>query len=565
MTSSDKIIVREYLSSLKEDKELDYLFPILLNLMGFRIIQTAKDSKGQPQYGKDIIAVGNDENGIKYKWYFELKGYSDRNITSSNYKKDDGIRDSIIASIDTQFTDNSIPNFDKLPVKVVIVHNGIIDSNTRRTLDGFVERYFDNKKYFFERWDIYYLTDLFSQYLFSEYLLTDDESSRLFKRTLALLDSPDYDLSDFKQLINIQFDKIERIKGRAFSKLFSTLNLISSIIYTYCKENNNLLPAKKGSSFLVLKTWSWVLKNKIETKNPIKKAFNKLLEIQYSIYKEYIEKTLPVAILENGLFAENGASFEEIGYPLRSFEYISDLIYYYKQKLYYSEKEQYERIKNEQKDIIIELIENNSGFQRPVIDSHSIEILQIFLFFADKSILRQKDIEFIAGYIFNVITGIFKIELTRSRLPELYSNINLLVEYSSTKERPEEYVDNSSVLMAVLVELLVVLDSKESYINFRERIKDTNLIIVYPHFDKFEIEKLMFEKHMHNEYYNEVITPLPDDFDKFKEVIKAKINIQPNFRTDNTEFSFLKTLAHSYYRNEIFPCEWRILIDDDNE
>ncbi len=64
---SNNIIVKEYLESLKEDNELDYLFPILLNLMGFRIITTAKESKGQPQYGKDIIAVGDDDDGVKKK------------------------------------------------------------------------------------------------------------------------------------------------------------------------------------------------------------------------------------------------------------------------------------------------------------------------------------------------------------------------------------------------------------------------------------------------------------------------------------------------------------------
>lgn len=563
MTSSDKIIVREYLESLKEDKELDYLFPILLNLMGFRIIQTAIDSKGQPQYGKDIIAVGNDENGKRFKWYFELKGYTDRNITSSNYHKNDGIRDSISAALDTPFSDKSIPDIDSLPFKVIIVHNGVIDSNTRRTLDGFVTKNFDDKETFFERWDIYHLTDLFSEFLFGEYLLTDNESSRLFKRTLTLLDSPDYDLSDFKELVNIQFDKVSVIKGRAFRKLFSTLNLINSIIYTYCKENNNLTSAKKGSSFLVLKTWSWILKNKLENKRSIKKVFKELLIAQNNVYKEYIDKTLPVAILENGLFAENGLSFEEIGYPLRCYDYIGDLIYYFKLELYYSDRKEDKELKNKQKDIIIELIENNNGFQRPVIDNHSIEILQIILFFSDKPILREKDVEFIAGYIFSVLRGLFVIKLTRGRFPELYSNIDLLIEYSSTKDRPEEYVDKSSVLMAILSELIVVLDATDSYIELKKKVKEVSLIIVYPHFDKFDIEQLMFEKHMHDEYYNEVITPLPDDFVEFKKTVAAKKNSQPKFRTDNTEFSFIKTLAHTYYRNEIFPCEWRSLIEKD--
>ena len=39
--NSNSIIVSEYLASLKEDSELDYLFPMLLNIMGYRIAQTA--------------------------------------------------------------------------------------------------------------------------------------------------------------------------------------------------------------------------------------------------------------------------------------------------------------------------------------------------------------------------------------------------------------------------------------------------------------------------------------------------------------------------------------------
>ena len=109
--NSNIIIVKEYLESLKEDNELDYLFPLLLSTMDFRIVQTAKESKGQSQYGKDIIAIGKGEDGIKYRWYFELKGYADKDITEKNYSKPDGIRESIIEAKDTAFKDSSIPKF----------------------------------------------------------------------------------------------------------------------------------------------------------------------------------------------------------------------------------------------------------------------------------------------------------------------------------------------------------------------------------------------------------------------------------------------------------------------
>ena len=52
-----KEIIKEYVASLKEDGELDYIFPLLLERMGYRVLSTPKQSKGQSQYGRDVVAV----------------------------------------------------------------------------------------------------------------------------------------------------------------------------------------------------------------------------------------------------------------------------------------------------------------------------------------------------------------------------------------------------------------------------------------------------------------------------------------------------------------------------
>ena len=119
-------IVRDYLESLKEDKELDYIFPMLLEAMGYRIVATPRNSKGQSQYGKDVVAIGKDEDGILYRWYFELKGNAAKDINDATYQVKDGVRDSIIAAKDAPYEDSSIPSFNKLPHKIVFVHNGIL-------------------------------------------------------------------------------------------------------------------------------------------------------------------------------------------------------------------------------------------------------------------------------------------------------------------------------------------------------------------------------------------------------------------------------------------------------
>ncbi|MFA5434260.1 MAG: hypothetical protein WC319_15555 [Candidatus Paceibacterota bacterium] len=558
--NSNNIIVQEYLGSLKEDKELDYLFPILLNVMGFRIVQTALESKGQSQYGKDIIAIGKDKNGNKFRWYFELKGFKDKDITDKNYSIPDGIRESIIEAKDTAFNDSSIPEFNALPIKIVVVHNGILKTNIRPTFDGFISREFKPGE--FERWDIYYLTDLFSKYLFSEYLLADTESNRLLKRTLAFLDSPDNDFVDFKQLVEIQIDRINTIKGRTFKKFFATINLLSSIVFHYSFENQNLIAAKECSDYLVLRVWAWILKQKLEQKEAVLKEFRKLLKTQYEILNLYFKKTFKVASLENGLYAENGAFFEAIGYPLRCFDYINDLIYYCELRSYYPAFDKVtthkKRLRNIQKDKIIKLIENNSGAYRPIIDNHSIAILNTFRFFSRQSDLRQKDVEFLASYIFGVINGILVIKIKRNRLPDGYNRVNLVSEFVATGEKPEEYTDESSMLIAILYELLVLFNAEDTYLNLKKHLKDkVNLQIAHPNIKEYDIEQSLFENHMDSEYYVDSIHKVPDSFEEFKKLVKEKPFEEIDYRTDKAGFPYLRTLAHKYFKNELFPDEWR--------
>ncbi len=476
----------------------------------------------------------------------------------------DGIRESILAAKDTKFTDNAIPDFNQLPFKIVLVHNGLLKSNTRKTFDDFISREFPQGG--FERWGIYELTDLFSNHLFSEYLLTDQESIRLFKRTLVLLDAPDYDFTDFKILINSQINNISQIKGRAFKKFFATLNLISVIILHYSKENDNLYPAKECVTFLLLRTWSWILKSKIEDKNAVLKEYRKLLKIHFDIYTLYFEKTLSTAIEPNGLFAEHSGPFEAIGYPVRSFDYLNDLIYYFKARLYWPnfDKEPSEikkaKLYQKQKDVLKQLVRNNDGCARPLLDNHSIAIVNTILFFLDKKHIDDEDLTFIAEYIQTVFDNVLIIKLTRDRFPELYNNLQVLTEYVATSQRPYNYEDSSSLLVTMLFEILAVLNASGLYSHYKTEIeklgKNLNLQIAYPT-NGVDVEQLLFDKHMHMEMYVETNIHLPEKFKDFKSMVKGKPVKMYEYRTDKAGFPFLRTLAHTYFKNEPFAEEWR--------
>jgi hypothetical protein len=555
--SVNKIFVKEYLESLKEDKELDALFPLLLNLMGHRIIATPKDSKGMPQGGKDVVAIGIDDDGIKKKFYFELKGYADKDITSETFNKPDGIRDSINQAIDYEFRCETIQGFQELPTKIIVVHNGIIKRNVRPQYDGFIA---NRKKRYpeieFDNWDIDYLTDLFSQYLFSEYLLTDQESLRLFKRVLVFLDlSEDY-YNHFQDLVKLQCEKTKSSSSKRYlQKFFSTQLLIGYIIYHYSKENDNLEPAKQCITYLILQTWHWILENNLEKKKPILKAFNKLLIFHSEVVLgDYFSKTLQATQFQNGLYSSFGVTFEKIGYPLRVFEYLNYLVYFFKFKLESAEEDNSELI-SKYTQILKEIIDNNEDGLIPLYDNHSIAIVSVTNF-----LIENHELETAKDFISQVTLNLLKNKNLRGVLPEFTNSEKALTKFYATGIRDESYTDSSSFLILILLEYSVILDEPQLYQLIKDgfELGEIDLQTFYPYTEKFpDTEILLFDRELKDEGLCESSISVGDDFEAFRDKLKAKKEYSFDYKTDKAIGSLLRQLAHIYYLTPYFPDEWR--------
>ena len=144
-------IVKQYIASLKEDGELDYIFPLLLERMEYRILSTPKQSKGMPQYGRDVVAT-KKVDGVDTLFLFELKGFRAHDITDRSLTEPDGIMDSLKASKNTKYRDASIPGLSQFPRKYVFVHNGGLEANAQLTWNDFVQEWFPEGN--LERWDL---------------------------------------------------------------------------------------------------------------------------------------------------------------------------------------------------------------------------------------------------------------------------------------------------------------------------------------------------------------------------------------------------------------------------
>jgi hypothetical protein len=381
---------------------------------------------------------------------------------------------------------------------------------------------------------------------------------------LVLLDAPDYDFSDFYTLVDSQTEKTYDVGSRAFKKFFASMNLLSVLIIHYSRENNNLYPARECVTFLLLRVWSWILKNALETKQAVLKEFRKLLKIHFNLLDEYFKKTSVAVEQENGLFSETGKLFEYVGYPLRCFEHINYLIYYFYARLYFPEFEteakgiRKQKLVHMQTEYLANLVSLNEGCQRPLLDYHSIAIVNIVLFLSR----NQNDIpnykELITDYLTMILDNVTVIKNTRDRLPEIYNNIEALTEFAAKNKRPHSYHDESSLLLTYIFELLALIGDEANYQFYTSSFKDkVNLQMAYCNLPTEELEILLFQKNLNREMHVKAGIKFPEKIVQYLAEIANDAIPERCYRTDIAGFPFLRMLAGIYFKNEFLPDEWR--------
>lgn len=542
-------IIKQYVASLKEDGELDFIFPILLERMGFRILSTPKQSKGQSQYGRDVIAV-KKLKGVPTLYLFELKGFVAKDITDRNLNAKDGLIESLRASKYTEYEDAGIPGLKDYPRQYVFAHNGFAEANVMPTLNGFIKTEFPEGN--FERWDLERLTALFSDYLFDETLLADDKSYKLFKKVLVLQDAEENDFSDLVALVDYQIEKLEKEKHdnrRVVLNYFGTLRLIGAMMYYYARESNNLYPAKFCIDTIVLKTWAWILRGKREKKSSILSLFYGLVMLQMQIYEEYINKILQFANLRKGLYSFQSSLTEQVFYPLRCYEFLSDLIYFY--VMTEACGSDYEKVGQIRMDALKAIIRNNSACTVPLLDTHTIPILMVFRYMIFR-IKSQDDADCLGQFVMDTVLNLIQRYRNQKMWPELSGNRMALAKSLITKS--DEYCCDSSLLLTVMFELISYLNIPEFYTLLKKAVEESevDLQVAYPEISEYDIEQSLFEHRLHKEISVETSIKLPETLYEFKQKFRKKYK-SIKYRTDSKGYGFLRLLAHKYYETDLFP------------
>jgi hypothetical protein len=244
-----KLIIKEYLASLRERKELDALLPDLLSQMGLEVF--SKPGIGNRQYGVDIAAFGSIDEQSEKVYLFSVKaGNLGRKDWNSGSLQD--LQPSLDEIITVYISTHLPIEYRSKPIEICICFGGDLKEEVRLN----ISQYENAKKtddLTFSEWGGERLSLLIEKYLLTEELMPE-KFRHFLRKSLALLDEPDASYKYFTQLVELltcvksgkDADKITAIRQ---------LNICLWILFAWCREANNLEAAYLSSEFTLLHAW----------------------------------------------------------------------------------------------------------------------------------------------------------------------------------------------------------------------------------------------------------------------------------------------------------------------
>lgn len=552
-----RFILQDYLSSIKEDGELDAFLKRLIISMKFKPL--AKTQRGR-QDGVDLPATGIDDDGIEKLFLFVIKqgNFSRKSWDGGNVTD---IRPSITEILDVYISTRIPKPYDQLPVKIVVCCNGELEQTVERNWAQFVNKHTVDNKLTFTFWGLYHLVEKTEEYELNEDLMTP-ELALNFRRALAFIDLPDYDLAHLHLFINLLLPVREpkQLSEREAQRKIRLANLSTSIIHSWCRKSNNVKPAYVAAERIVLTTFNWIRSNKLNKNEIIIREYYALIQNWKNINYDYINKTGKFLTINESLSLGIG-NFNE--YCLITFEQMGIIAmmglvevweFYIANELSTAFPDERVQIAYENAEgfanILAQVIDKNPSSLNPRYDEHCIEInmglmllVEVGLYGAAVPWLRQ----LIDRLIMNVrMTKFF---------PITYTDPEKLESQKSTDQKV-------SFLASMLLEWCITLKQfgyyKELRNFLREELPNMNLQVWFP--DE-QTENFLYtcdaSLQSGSTMINIEFPEKPQEAQMLMAEERVGLNEERNFDFYKAGMFFLPFLSSRHFRTYPFPNSWR--------
>ena len=281
-----KLIIKQYLASLKERDELEVILPDLLSEMGLNVF--SRPGRGTCQDGVDVAAVGSLNGNEEKVYLFSIKA---GDLTRKDWDGDEiqSLRPSLNEILDS-YIPNRLPDEHKgKNIIICLCFGGDIKEQVRLKVEGYIKQ---NKKdqISFEEWNGDKLASLILSNFLQEDLLPPNAQSQL-RKALALLDEPEASYRHFSLLLKSLTD-LDTKEDKVRLTIIRQITICLWILFAWSRDADNLEAAYLASEISLLYTWNIAKESyykKLKISDEIQKTFLSVLNLYFQVSSEFIE------------------------------------------------------------------------------------------------------------------------------------------------------------------------------------------------------------------------------------------------------------------------------------
>jgi hypothetical protein len=400
-----KLILKEYLASLKERGELDAILPDLLSQLGLNVF--SRPARGTRQDGVDVGAFGSLNSGPEKVYLFSIKSGDLTRITW-NTDSPQSLRPSLDEIRDAYILNRLPSEYQGKDIVICLCFGGDVQEPVRPALEGYIKQN-TTQSVSYEQWNGDKLAALIEDSFLREDLLPSEARSR-FRKSLAMLDQPDISYKHFSILMR-SLSKTDGLTEAQHLLAIRQIALCLWILFSWARKSGDLEAAYVTAELAMLHAWEIArgYPGKSKTAEAIRSAFTSTHSAYDQISTDYLSSyILPHVDKFHGLSSAVRAA-NSVDINLKLFDVLSRLAVrglWHVWQAYTLPVDQ-AALKQEQFDsadeyafAIRRMIANNPALLSPIKDDQTIDIT-IALFLLSQNAGNQLDMEVWLGEIFN--------------------------------------------------------------------------------------------------------------------------------------------------------------------
>jgi hypothetical protein len=460
-----KLLLKQYLSSLKERDELDVVLPDILSGNGFTVFSRPK--RGTRQYGVDVAAIGEHPT-TKTKTLFLLS------IKSGDLTRDEwdtgkqALRPSLSEIIDVYIPKHVPARYKSLPIVVALCFGGDIQEDVRLAVDSFMDKHTVAGLVDFEEWNGDYIANQIANGLLRENIFPKAMQAS-FRKAVAFVDEPSICEAHFLELLR-QLTAVKPSKPIKRLQIARQIYLATWTVFVWCRDVENLESAYRISTYAALYMWDLCHSHFGSSKNA--KATGEVMDKALALHKiialDFNDRHVaPYCAVKDGL-AISVPSIASVDINLKLFEVLGRValiglwLIHLRERLQGNSITQFDTELDVQLQKLLvqicDMINNNPALYTPLRDDHAIEITLTSLF-----LMHCGANEFLGNWIEQItLSSIFSYKIN-GQYPCVFREYSDLAMHPKTGESYKKEATIGSILYPTLGVWLAILQDAEHF------------------------------------------------------------------------------------------------------